>query len=63
MTPEARKAVWRHNSFFGHCRMAESNMRAMLQSDTTTPEAKEIANRICCDLTLLRAALKTRIDQ
>lgn len=55
-----RNARWRHNSYLGSCSMAKQNMRAILNSNTTTDAAKAIAVRIENDLEFLLDALKVR---
>jgi hypothetical protein len=57
-----RMKVWRHNSFFGHCRMTHAQMGAVLGAPTTTPEAKALAFQIQQLAGQLAAALKERID-
>lgn len=57
-----RDARWRHNALMGSCRMAELFAIAVLNSSTCTKEAKEIAVRLEHDLTLMKEALKQRID-
>lgn len=61
-TSEARRRVWTHNSFFGHCKMAEKNMLAMIAATSTTPEAKDQANRIILELQQLHNLLQKRVD-
>lgn len=58
-----RRRVWKHNSFLGHARMAEANMRAIRASGTASDLAKNIACRIECELELLLDALKTRVER
>jgi hypothetical protein len=57
---EKRQKIWRHNSFFGHCRMAQRNMDAIAEAVTTTDKAMKIAMRIYVELEKLSTALKTR---
>ena len=57
---EKRQKIWRHNSFLGHCRMAQMNMRTMAEAMTATDEAKKIAMRIYVELEKLSEELKTR---
>lgn len=56
----ARQDRWRHNSFFGHAKMMQSNCRAIMESKTATSEAKAIANRINTLALELADALQTR---
>lgn len=56
-------AVWKHNSLFGHTRMAEMNMRDIIKTDTASPEAKQVARDILDKLDVLRFCLHIRIDK
>ncbi len=59
----ARQRRHRHNSYLGHCRMTMMNMRAIHESDTTTPKAKELAGRIFALATQLDGVLRRhRVD-
>jgi hypothetical protein len=60
---DLHRKVWRHNSFFGFSRLAESNMETIIHSPTTTAAAKEIARRISNECKQLTRALKERVDQ
>lgn len=57
-----RQRVWRHNSFFGHVQMAKANMHSIVDSPTTTKEAKDRASFILVQLGALAQHLKDRID-
>lgn len=57
---QKKMAIWRHNSFFGHVRMAWANMNGIANSVTATPEAKETANQILDLLDKLKGQLRTR---
>lgn len=56
------RAVWRHNSFFGHVRMDMAHMTAIMYSETATPAAKETANEIWQLLRKLQIQLEERVD-
>ena len=56
----ARRLIWQHNSFLGHCVMAQQNMQAIIDSRTATDEAKERATLIKAYLGQLAASLKER---
>lgn len=43
---DKRKAIYRHNGFFGSAHMMKSQCRAILSSETATDESKQIANQI-----------------
>lgn len=58
----ARDRRWKHNSFFGHVRMAEMNMRSIAISETTTIAAKAKADKIIAELNELRTLLGESID-
>lgn len=55
-----RQSRWLHNSFFGHVGMARQNMRSIVNAETTTREARDLAVEICQLLTELGFALKER---
>lgn len=57
-----RQDRWKHNSFQGHVAMLKANMQSIIQSKTTTYEAKTIAQEIYSRANDLAAALKTRVD-
>ena len=59
---EKRQRVWRHNSFRGQARMAEINLKNMMESDSLSKEAKHCAAQAIGYITVLSVALKTRID-
>lgn len=61
-TVEARKRVWRHNSFLGFCALARTNMQTIADSDTATPLAIAKAYAIQEELAILQQLLKERID-
>jgi hypothetical protein len=52
----------RHNGYSGHARMMEMQLRAILESDSTTIETKSIAKTMLYYVPDLKASLKTRID-
>ena len=58
-----RQKVWRHNSYFGGVAMARANMYAISKSETTSIEAKVVAESIIKKLDTLRGLLKKRIDR
>lgn len=58
----ARQARWKHNSFFGHCAMARSNMQAILAASTTTEHSKALAAQIDVLAAELAETLKERKD-
>lgn len=58
-----RRAIWRHNSFFGFAAMMRSQCQSIIDAPTTTYEAKKAAQRIF-NLSLdLTEALKTRHER
>lgn len=59
---DARKRIWRHNSFLGHTAMTRRQMSNMLNADSVSDEAKETAERILNLSLKLSEQLKTRID-
>ena len=59
---ERRLRAFKHNSYVGHVRMMQTQLLAMYQSDTTTQEAKHLAQEMHAKSYLLLASLKTRID-
>ena len=59
---ERRLRAFRHNSFMGHARMMQMQLLHMYQSDTTTQEAKHLAQEMYAKCYLLLASLKTRVD-
>lgn len=65
MSPQwiARQRRHRHNSYLGHIAMCKQNMRAIHESDTTTPKAKALASRIFALATQLDSVLRQhRVD-
>ena len=46
----------------GHVRMMQMQLLHMYQSDTTTQEAKDLAQEMHAKSYLLLASLKTRVD-
>lgn len=64
-TPEGtarRLRAHYHNRLMGYATMSERQMLEILNSDTTTDEAKDIAADILARLRQLKDALKTRRD-
>ena len=59
---ERRLRAFKHNSFVGHVRMMQMQLLSMYQSDTTTQEAKDLAQEMHAKSYLLLASLKTRVD-
>ena len=59
---ERRLRAFKHNSLVGHVRMMQMQLLHMYQSDTTTQEAKDLAQEMHAKSYLLLASLKTRID-
>ena len=59
---EARKAIWKHNSFMGHAIMMNRQAAVMMEAETTTYEAKALAIKIQELSAQLLRALKTRTD-
>jgi hypothetical protein len=57
-----RQRVWRHNSFRGQARLAEINLRNMLDSDSLTYNAKTRAIKALFHIRHLLEELKTRKD-
>ena len=62
MDSPARRRIWRHNSFLGHAKMMEANLRNIAEADSTSSEAKRIARLMLLQVALLAPALKERID-
>ena len=59
---ERRLRAFKHNSFVGHVRMIQMQLLTMYESDTTTQEAKQLAQEMHAMSYLLLASLKTRVD-
>ena len=59
---ERRLRAFKHNSFVGHARMMMMQAQNIATSDTTTEEAKEIANEIAVLASSLAYKLATRVD-
>ena len=57
---DKRKAVYRHNGFFGSAHMMKSQCQAILNSETATDETKQIASQIRHLSLQLAKSLKTR---
>jgi len=55
--------VWRHNGRRNTIKMAQVNLRAIINADTTSEPARETAIEALTLLIKLHAQLKTRIDQ
>lgn len=63
VTPSVRQMqAWKHNSLIGHTRMMQVQAEMVSNSETTTSDAKKIAEKIACLAIDLREALNTRID-
>ncbi len=58
----ARLRRHRHNGHFGSAKMMQAQCRAVLQSDSTTSDAKNIARKILADAERLYDALRVRVD-
>jgi hypothetical protein len=58
----ARMRRHRHNGYSGHARMMEMQLRAIIESDSTSAYTKDIARTMLNDIPELKASLKTRID-
>jgi len=64
-TPEQRRRrihVWKHNSFFGHVRMMQSNLESIINSRSTCTDTKQIAKEMIDSTQMLLGTLRTRID-
>ena len=59
---ERRLRAFRHNALTGHVRMMQMQLLHMFESDTTTKEAKDLAQEMHAKSSLLLASLKTRVD-
>ena len=59
---ERRLRAFRHNALTGHVRMMQMQLLNIYQSDTTTQEAKHLAQEMHAKSYLLLASLKTRVD-
>lgn len=57
-----KQRVWRHNSYMGHATLTSKNMQAIIDSDTTTLEAKALARQIQSLAGQLYVALSVRKD-
>jgi hypothetical protein len=57
-----KQRIWRHNSFRGHCAMGRQQMNGIINSDSATDRAKQLASDIQYQMGLLADALKTRVD-
>lgn len=57
-----RQRRHRHNSYQGHVTMCMSNMVAVMNSDSTTPEAKAIAMKVYTLAKALKELLRKRVD-
>jgi hypothetical protein len=55
------RVIWKHNSFFGHARMMQTNCETIMKSETATSEAKQTANRILAEAKLLSHQLRERV--
>lgn len=49
---------WRHTSYIGQACLAEKTMNAIIDADSVTPEAREIARRIRDDARKLSKELR-----
>jgi hypothetical protein len=58
----SRRAVWKHNSYFGFTALTRRNMLTIADAPSTTPRAQDLANQIAALTTELAEELKTRID-
>lgn len=59
---EQSQHVWKHNALLGGIGMAQAGMERIVNSPTTTPEAKDKAKEIWTDLELLKKLTKVRVD-
>ena len=59
---ERRLRAFKHNALTGHVCMLQMQLLNIYQSDTTTQEAKHLAQEMHAMSYLLLASLKTRID-
>lgn len=57
-----KQRVWRHNSYMGHATMMLAHTHSIIESDTATADAKNIALQIRALAYQLREALRTRKD-
>lgn len=57
-----RDRAFRHNSYKGFTARASINMVAIADSDTVTPEGKQLAEQIILLVQKLRNELETRVD-
>lgn len=57
-----RQAIWRHNSFRGHAKMMQAQCRAIMDSKTTTADAKASAKQIYHLAVNMGLELQTRRD-
>ena len=64
-TPEGtarRLRAFRHNGYLGYTSMTRRQMLTIIDSDSVTDEAAELAKKIALLATDLAEALKTRVD-
>lgn len=59
---ERRLRAFKHNALVGHVRMMQMQLLNIQQSNTTTPETKQIAGDIHKLTYDLLGSLKTRVD-
>lgn len=62
MTPTDRKRIWRHNSFLGYAVRMRKTAQEIIDSDSASPQAKQLAHHIRANAEDLQRALKERID-
>lgn len=59
---QKRQNVWRHNGFMGSAKMMQSQCAAIINSETTTPGTKYLAQQIQNLAFDLGRKLRVRID-
>lgn len=57
-----RMRIWKHNTFQGHCSMADKNLQTIIESDSVTDEARKLAAEIREKVQALRELIKVRVD-
>lgn len=57
-----RQRIHRHNSFTGHVKMMQVQLRSIIDADSTSDRAKQVAERMWLLSRALGDAIKERID-
>ena len=62
LNPRPQSRNWDHGRLLGKLAFIKDTMRCIMQSGTTTDEAKALAAKIDADLHALNEAMRTRAD-